>query len=172
MSTPARHVGLVRAVMQGREGVTGDVLVAAVTEAGGTEARTHRSTGNVSFTARDGAAVCTALGARLGVVLGRPTPVLHRSLAAIRSLVARQPFAAAAAGEHLVVFATTDLRPVLAHLEVPAGLDLVGVDGEDAWFVRRATAGPHPMPLLEAAGVDPLTSRSIGTVEHLAARAG
>lgn len=166
-----RHVGLVRAVMQGREGLTREVLLAAVQDAGGGAPRTHRSTGNVSFTAADGRAVCAALSARLGVLLGRPTPVLHRSLAQLQGLVERRPFAHAASGEHLVLLADVDLAPVADGLELPDGLELVAVHGDDACFVRSTNRGPHPMPLLERAGVDPVTSRSIGTVEHIVARA-
>lgn len=162
-----RHVGLVRAVMQGREGLTRGVLLHAVEAAGGRDPRTHRSTGNVSFTAADGAAACAALSAQLGALLGRPTPVVHRSLTQLQALVERRPFAHASPGEHLVLLATADLESVIPQLELPAGLDLVAVHGGDACFVRRMGRHPHPMPLLEGAGVDPVTSRSIGTVEHL-----
>jgi uncharacterized protein (DUF1697 family) len=167
-----RHVGFIRAVMQGREGLTRHVLLDAVRAAGGEEPSTHRSTGNVSFTAGDGEAVCTALAQRLALVVDRDTPVLHRSLAQVRELVQQRPFARSASGEHLVVLAAVDLAAVVAQLALPDELDLVHVAGCDACFVRAAPRGAHPMPLLEAAGVHPVTSRSIGTLEHIAERAG
>lgn len=166
-----RHVGLVRAVMQGREGLTRGVLLQAVEDAGGRGPRTHRSTGNVSFTAADGVAVCAAVSAQLGDLLGRPTPVVHRSLAQLQALVERRPFAHAGPGEHLVLLATVDLGPVVRQLELPEGLDVVAIHGADACVVRRTSRHPHPMPLLEGAGVDPVTSRSIGTVAHVATAA-
>lgn len=169
---PARHVGFIRAVMQGREGLHRDVLLAAVAAAGGAGARTHRSTGNVSFSAPDGAAVCAALAERLTAFLDRPTPVLHRSLEDLRALVDRAPFAGAADGEHIVVLGARALAPALDRMDLPHGVVLLGHAGADAWFVRSESHGPHPMPLLEAAGADPVTARSIGTLEHVADRAG
>lgn len=162
-----RHAGFVRAVMQGREGLTRDVLLDAVRTAGGASPMTHRSTGNVSFTATDGEAVCAGLSQALSAFLDRDTPVVHRSLAELRRLVRQRPFAGCADGQHLVVLAIVDLAPVLAELVPPDGLELVHAEHRDACFVRTAARGAHPMPLLERAGVHPVTSRGIGTLEHV-----
>lgn len=170
MTTGAWHVGLVRAVMQGREGLTGDVLRAALADAGGHEGRTYRSTGNVVFRAVDGAAVCDRLATAITEVVGRDTPVLHRTATSLRSLVAATPFADAPtdAAEQVVVFTADALDEDEVRAGLPGGTGLLLVhEGRDACCWRAATDGPHPMPAIEAFARGPVTSRSGGTVEGL-----
>ena len=97
------HVGLVRAVMQGREGLTGEVLRAMVEDAGGTDVRTFHATGNVLFRSADGGAVCDATSAAITALLGRPTPVLHRTADHLTTIVEAEFFADAADGAERIV---------------------------------------------------------------------
>ena len=162
------HVALLRAVMQGREGLTGDWLRATVGAAGGTDDRTWHATGNVLFRSEDGAAVCDALSAAAEALLGRPTPVLHRTADHLTDLVDGAFFRAAPDGaEHLVVFVDALLDEAAVTAAMPTGTTVVGRVGGDLACVRTATRGGHPMPALEAITTAPITTRSIGTVSGI-----
>lgn len=166
-----RWVALVRAIMQGREGLTGDVLRAATVAAGGRDPRTHYSTGNVAYTvdrAVAGPRVAARLSDDLGGRVGRPTPVFARSLSALRELAEHPDLREAETtdGQLLVVFTTTTLPADLGdHLDL-VEVDLCGMIGRDAWFVPRSPPeeATHPMPLMERFLDGPATSRSWRTV--------
>ncbi len=156
------HVGLVRAVMQGREGLTGDVLRDLVREAGGTDVRTYASTGNLLFRSDDGAATCAATSTAVTSLLGRPTPVLHRTAAHLDTIVGRGFFATAPTGaEHIVVFVDDDVDPAE---DDGLATSLVGRVGRDLACVRASSGGAHPMPAVERLTEAPVTARSIRTV--------
>lgn len=153
------HVGLVRAVMQGREGLTRAVLLAAVADAGGTNGATFHATGNLLFDAEDGAVVCARVATALTQLLGRETPVLHRTTARLAAIVAAAPFAGTNPdAERLVVFADADTAPAVAAVD---GF-VVALDGDLA--VVREPGAAHPMPIVERLVDGPVTTRSIGTI--------
>ena len=68
-----RWVGFVRNVMVGREGLSGEVLLDLVALAGGTDAKSRRSTGNVTFDvpAHELDHLVDALESAIAEVLGR-----------------------------------------------------------------------------------------------------
>ena len=166
--------------MQGREGLTREVLLDAVRAGGGAEPRTHLSTGNLSFDAMDGASVCAAVATTLSELLGRPTPVLHRTLADLRRIAARLPDEAEGALEHVVVFgphggplpSALDALTTPGHDDHRAAVVLLGRDGDTAWFRRPPLPSPHPAAALERRTGKVLTARSFGSVRHTAAKAG
>lgn len=162
-----RHVAFLRAVMQGRDGLTREVLVEATAEAGGREVATHQSTGNVSFTNDDPEGVAAALSRTATTVLGRETPVFVRALAHLAGWLAGDPFAGADpdAAERLLILAAYPLEGVVGRIDWPADITVVGVGGADAWFTRARAEGPHPHRVLERADGRPATARSIGTIE-------
>lgn len=162
------HVALLRAVMQGREGLTGDWLRAEVAAAGGTDVRTWHATGNVLFRATDGAAVCADLETAATALLDRPTPVLHRTADHLDDIVRAAFFRDAPdAAEHLVVFVDGWLDDDAVAAAMPDGVQVVGRAGTDLACVRTATRGSHPMPALEAITDAPVTTRSTRTVEGI-----
>lgn len=158
------HVALVRAVMQGREGLTGDVLRAATLAAGAAAVRTYHATGNVLFVATDGAAVCAALGEAVSDVVGRPTPVLHRTVGHLQALLDADLFADVdATDERLVVHVGGEVTDEQARA-VPAGATFLGRVGPDLAYARHTTSGGHPMPALEASTGLAMTTRGVRTV--------
>ena len=83
-----RHVAFIRNVMIGRDGLTREVLVKAVDDAGGLDPRSYLSTGNVSFTAP--AKTLPALERRLETsitaIRGQNEPIFIRSIAYLTEL--------------------------------------------------------------------------------------
>ena len=174
----AWHVGFVRSIMHGRDGVTADMLRGEARRAGADAVATYHSTGNVIFRAEDGPAVCGHLTRVLNPLVGRDTTVLHRTAGDVAALVRANPFAAAPldAAELVVVFSsvpldihrsfTDEVRRVL-----PKGLGLLGVHGAaDAAFWRGDRAGPHPHPVIERLTGASATARGISTIEGVDAR--
>ena len=163
------HVGLVRAVMQGREGLTGDVLRGIVEDAGGSDVRTFHATGNVLFRATDGAAVCEDVSAAITALLGRPTPVLHRTATHLTAIAEAGFFADAPEGaERIIVFVDAELDAEVVRSAMPGDTRVVGRVDRDVACVRPAARGSHPMPAIEALTDAPVTARSIRTVAGIA----
>ena len=78
-----RYVGLVRNVMQGREGLHRDVLLRLLDEAGGRSGASHLTTGNLTFDAAPARldAVVRRLEDGIAGVIGRRVPVIVRGAA-------------------------------------------------------------------------------------------
>lgn len=169
----AWHVGFVRSIMHGRDGVSGDLLREAATTAGADAVQTYGSTGNVIFRADDGERVCQHLTGVLLPLVGRDTTVIHRTARDVAALVAADLFSTAppSAAELLVVLSSTELDVAGLRRAVPEGLGLLGVRGGlDAAFWRAAPDGAHPHPLVEGLTGSPATARSISTIEGVHAR--
>lgn len=167
------HVGFVRSIMHGRDGVTADLLRDEARRAGAGTVATYHSTGNVIFRAEDGPAVCAHLTRVLTALVERDTTVLHRTAGDVAELVRANPFAAAplAAAELVVVFSSVPLDTDEVRSVLPEGLGLLGVHGAaDAVFWRGDRAGPHPHPVIERLTGASATARSISTVEGVDAR--
>lgn len=170
-----RYVGLVRAVMIGREGLTREALLGVAADAGAHDAVSHLATGNLTFDCP--AAVLDGVVARLesgvSAVVGRPTLVAVRPLAFVQTLLARQPFADRdqAGWECEVAFLRHD-APTLAPgaLPDPGRTVIVAVGDRElaAARPRDGAARPACNRLLERASGLHATARGIGTLERLA----
>ena len=162
------HVGFVRSIMHGRDGVTGDLLCDEARQAGADAVRTYHSTGNVVFRADDGSRVCAHLTDVLTPLVGRNTTVIHRTADDLALLVAADLFSSApdAVAELVVVFSSVELDVSELRHGLPEGLGLLGTrGGRDAAFWRASSSGPHPHPLVEELSGSPATARSLSTIE-------
>lgn len=167
------HVGFVRSIMHGRDGVTADLLRDEARRAGADTVATYHSTGNVIFRAEDGPAVCEHLTDVLKPRVERDTTVLHRAAGDVAALVRANPFAAAPsdAAELVVVFSSVPLDADEVRRVLPPGVGLLDVHGAaDAAFWRGDRSGPHPHPVVERLTGASATARSISTVEGIDAR--
>lgn len=111
-----RYVGLVRAVMVGRDGLDRATLVDCFERSGAVAPRSHISTGNVTFSADrdDVARVTTAAEQAIEAVVGRRTEVYVRSIAYLERLVDSDPFAASPvpdSDQHEVSFTYEPIDP-------------------------------------------------------------
>lgn len=169
------HVGFVRSIMHGRDGVTADLLRDEARRAGADTVSTYRSTGNVIFRAENGRVVCDHLTHVLTLLVGRDATVLHRTAGDVAALVRDKPFAPAPldAAELIVVFSSVPLDTDGVRTVLPRGLGLLGVHGAtNAAFWRADRSGPHPHPVVERLTGAPATARSASTVEGVDARLG
>ncbi len=91
------YVALLRAInVGGRNRVPMEALRALFVRAGALDVRTYIQSGNVVFRCDDGAAVCAAVSAALWADLGVRAPIVVRTAAELREVVARTPFDPAA----------------------------------------------------------------------------
>lgn len=167
------HVGFVRSVMHGRDGVTADLLRDEARRAGAGRVATYHATGNVIFRAEEGAAVCAHLTDVLKRLVGRDTTVLHRAAADVAALVRANLFAGAPsdAAELVVIFSSVPLDAGEIRSVLPTGLGLLKVHGaSDAAFWRGDSSAPHPHPVVERLTGAPATARSVTTVAGIDAR--
>lgn len=167
------HVGFVRSIMHGRDGVTGDLLRDEASRAGADAVSTYHSTGNVIFRAEDGEGVCEHLTGVLSRLVGRDTTVVHRTADEVAAVVAADLFSSAPsdAAELIVVLSSVALDVDDLRGGVPDGLGLLGVRGVwDAAFWRADSAGAHPHPLMERLTGSPATARSLSTIEGVNAQ--
>jgi uncharacterized protein (DUF1697 family) len=172
-SLAAWHVGFVRSIMHGRDGVTADLLREEARRAGADAVATYHSTGNVIFRAEAGPAVCEHLSRVLSPLVKRDATVVHRTAGEVAALVRADPFAAAPldAAELVVVFSSVPLDADEVRSVLPEGVGLLDVHGAaDAACWRGDRAGPHPHPVIERLSAAPATARSISTVEGVDAR--
>jgi uncharacterized protein (DUF1697 family) len=170
-----RYVGLVRNVMLGREGLHRDVLLRLVDDAGGRSAESHLTTGNLTFEAAPAQldAVVRRLEDGIAEVIGRHEPVVVRTAAWIRDLVAGDPFAAFPADwwELAVAFLALRAAP-LDPAAVPRidGLEAVAVRPHELLIAGlRDVRRPGATYLLPRPWRDEATTRSWSTVQRLAA---
>jgi uncharacterized protein (DUF1697 family) len=172
-----RWVALVRNVMLGREGLRRDDLLRMVDDAGGRDARSHLTTGNVTFTAEASDAPCVARRLEPAVerVIGRLEVVVIREVGWLQRLVRSDPFAGFDPGEWELEVA------LLAHDAPPLGASLVCdpqrtvvVEVRDREVLAARPRGgdrrPHVNRLVEQAAGLPATSRSWSTLRHIAER--
>ena len=169
-----RYVGLVRNVMLGREGLHREVLLGLVEGAGALDARSHLTTGNLTFDAAPSQLddVVRRLEDGIAQVIGRREPVVVREAAWFRDLVADDPFAAFPADRWEVAVAFLPLR--LAPLDPAAiptidGLEAVAVRSHELLMAgRRDVPRPGATYLLPRPWRDEATTRAWSTVQRLA----
>ncbi|MGI9528598.1 MAG: DUF1697 domain-containing protein [Acidimicrobiia bacterium] len=90
-----RHIGFVRNVMIGREGLHRQVLLDLFSNAGAEAPRSYISTGNISFSAPDTELPGLIASVEEGIagVIGRSEEVFVRRIRSLEQLVASDPFA-------------------------------------------------------------------------------
>lgn len=169
-----RWAGFLRNVMVGREGLQRDVLLGIVHEAGGAEARTHLTTGNVTFTAEPDEVTSIVRGAErgLGSVIGRRETVVVRELRWLRELVDADPFAAFDPSHwELEVALLAHDAPVLepSLLGDSQRTVIVTVGEREVLSARPRHGGrrPHANRLVERAAGLPATSRAWSTLRRV-----
>ena len=168
-------MALIRNVMVGRDGLHRAALLDAVERAGGADARSYITTGNVTFDAGESSVedVTVRLEQAVSQIVERPTMVAVRSLDWVRDLVAEDVFAGYDPGAwELEVSFLRPGAPPLDRGAVPASYRTHVVT---AWDWGLATARPpdgaqrpHVNRLLERATGLPATARGWGTLVRLA----
>jgi uncharacterized protein (DUF1697 family) len=176
VSAPTTHVGFVRAVMIGREGLHRQVLLDIVERAGGADARSYISTGNVSFDADPDEidTIVTTIEDEIAAVVDRPTPVFVRRLADLRALVRGDPFADAPISEpsHRLVTFVRGRVPDSIQLPIVSGRGYFHVFGQRdgaIFSVTREVDGRtrDPGGIIEGRVGRPVTTRAWGTITRI-----
>lgn len=172
-----RWAGFVRNVMLGREGMSREVLLGIVEDAGGTDVRNHLTTGNVTFTApraRAGA-IGRIVETNLAAVLGREEPVVLREVDWLLNVLENDPFEGYRAGGWalevgLLPLSVGPLDPT--RLPDPGRTRVLRVGEREVFTARPSQGGsrPHVVTLLERATGARATSRGWSTLQKVAAR--
>ena len=161
--------------MIGREGLHRQVLLDIVEAAGGRDARSYISTGNVSFDADpDGVADLVAIveGEITGVV-GRPTQVFVRRLTELETMVSVDPFAEPPFEpvERIVAFFRDAVPGTFA---IPTWSDrrdiaVIGSGRREIFCINREVDGRvrGPGGWVERTGGQPVTTRAWGTITRI-----
>ena len=173
------YVGFVRAVMLGRAGLHRQVLLDIVEEAGGWEAASYITTGNVSFRCEPDRLdeVVVAIEHGIERVVERPTPVMVRPLDHLVALVAARPFSAAPHPDPKAKLVGFVRARISAELDLPidspnGDFSVFAVDGGEIFSITIDTGGrvQDPGGLIERLVGEPLTTRAWGTVERIVAK--
>lgn len=166
-------VGLVRNVMLGREGLTQDVLLDVVGDAGGLDGRSHLTTGNVTFHAdrQELDSVVERLENGIEQILGRREICAVRQVTWLQGLVAQDRFQHfGREWETEVAFLRHD-APVIDRNRIgdPRRTVLVAVLRREVLTARPRSGGgrPHVNRLLEQASQSPATARGWSTLQRI-----
>jgi uncharacterized protein (DUF1697 family) len=165
--------------MVGREGLHREALIALAHEAGGTDVRSHSTTGNLTFTADETTAGALAdhLEAAVKRVIGRQEMVALRPLPWLASLVDSDPFTGLSPTEwgFEVAFLRHD-APALdpARLDDPQRTLLLRLEDRELFAARPVEGGqrPHVNRLIERATGARATSRGWATLQRIVASSG
>jgi uncharacterized protein (DUF1697 family) len=171
-----RWVAFIRNVMVGREGLRRDTLIELGHEAGGTDVRSHLSTGNLTFVADETAAAVLADGLEAAVraVIGRDEMVALRPLPWLVSLVDNSPFVGLRPTEwgFEVAFLRHDAPPLDPSRLGDAQRTVITRANDRELFAARPEEGgqrPHVNRMLERATGTPATSRGWATLQRIVA---
>lgn len=176
---PATYVGFVRAVMLGREGLHREVLLDIVERSGGRRPTSYLTTGNMSFGAEPDQVDDVIAAIEMGVeeVVGRPTPVIVRTVEHLRALVDRSPFDEAPHPSPRTRNVTMVRGEVGTTFEVPmvsprGDYHVFAVEGGDIFAITIDTGGrvQDPGGLIEQRVGEPVTTRAWGTIERIVAK--
>jgi uncharacterized protein (DUF1697 family) len=173
-------VAFVRAVMIGRDGLHRDVLLDIFERAGGSDAMSHISTGNVSFRVPPARVddVVADVEMALEGLLDRPTPVFVRPLDELVALLDADPFADEPFADvyaRLVTF-FRDTVPDTLSLPLNAPNDdwsVFGAGPREVFSVTRAWPDRQPTDpggVIQRVAGELVTTRALGTVERIVAR--
>jgi len=171
-----RFAAFVRNIMVGRNGLSADILLQIVVDAGGSDPRSHLATGNLTFTAPAPSVgtVGTAIEDSIEAVLGRREDVFIRSIASLTAAVGADPFAAKTSGdvhERCVSF-LPPRAPVSLVLPVntPRGDAVIFArHADDVLSITRLVGGRPGQPgkYLEASEGIRVTTRNWNTIERI-----
>lgn len=173
MTTAGWHVGFVRSIMHGRDGVTGEWLRDEARRLGADEVETYHATGNLLLRARDGPTVCELLGPAVSARTGRDSSVVHRTAEHVVALdrAAADTRPPDGSSEHLCVLATSAIDEDRLRAALPETVGLLALlEGVDGVFWRAEHRGPHPHPIVEGVIGTAATARSVGTIAGIARR--
>ncbi|MBT8217684.1 MAG: DUF1697 domain-containing protein [Acidimicrobiia bacterium] len=167
-----RRVAFVRNIMVGREGLSRERLLDCFAEAGARDARSHISTGNVTFFADDARAVADGAEAAIARIIGRTEEVFVRDLRFLRRLHRLEPFDGLQDVHERVV--SFGMRPFRISEPLPLRTSrgdaaYFRVFGRQAFGYSRMVEGrtQSPAGLLERVAGQPITTRSWGTIEKI-----
>ena len=173
-------VAFVRAVMIGREGLHRDVLLDMFDRAGAVGAVSYITTGNVSFEVdrTSLAPVVESVQDDLGVLLGRPTPLYVRSLDELTGLLDDEPFDAAPFDDVYARLVTFFEGPVPDTIELPVDApngdwSVFAAMERELLSVTRAWPDRQPQDpggVIQRLAGEPVTTRTIGTLERIVAK--
>ena len=172
-SATSRHVAFIRNVMIGRAGLDRDVLLRILADAGARDPRSHLATGNVSFDwdgDTDGLIDTTQVG--IERVMGRFEPVFIRSVAALRSSIASQPFRTTPisdVGHRCVTFTESSARSVLPIVSTREDAYIFDYAGTDWYSVTRLVGGRggNVNRMIEKTLSCAATTRNWNTIERI-----
>ncbi len=173
------YVGFVRAVMLGRNGLHRDVLLDIVERAGGHDATSYLTTGNISFRCEPAQLDDVVAAIEVGIerVVERPTPVMVRSLDQLVSLIDRDPFARSphqAPKAMLVGFVRDQVTTTLnLPIDSPNGdYSVFAADGGEIFSITIDNGGRvhDPGGMIERLVGEPLTTRAWGTLTKIVAK--
>ncbi len=161
--------------MIGREGLHRQVLLDIVESAGGREARSYISTGNLSFVADPDhmADIVAIVECEIAAVVGRPTPVFVRRLTELEAMVSADPFAVPPFEpvERIVAFFRDAVPGTFA---IPSWSDrrdiaVIGAGHREIFCINREVDGRvrGPGGWVERTGGEPVTTRAWGTVTRI-----
>ena len=173
------YVGFVRAVMLGRDGLHREVLLDIVERAGGHDAVSYLTTGNVSFRCEPAELDDVISAIELGIerVVERPTPVMVRSLDQLVTLIDRDPFACAPHPTPKAMLVGLVRAGVSATLDLPidspnGDYSVFAVDGGEIFSITIDNGGrvQDPGGKIERLVGEPITTRAWGTITKIAAK--
>lgn len=173
------YVGFVRAVMLGRDGLHRQVLLDIVERAGGVDAASYLTTGNISFRCEPERLdeVVGSIEAGIERVVERPTPVMIRALDQLAELVDRAPFDAAPHPNPKAMLVGFVRERVTAKFELPidspqGDYHVFAADGGEIFSITVDNGGRvrDPGGIIERLVDEPLTTRTWGTINRIVSR--
>lgn len=165
--------------MIGRDGLHRNVLLDIIERAGGEEATSYLTTGNISFRVEPVRLddIVATIEAELESVVGRPTPVMVRSLDHLLALVDREPFDDAPHPDPKALLVGMVRHRVNDSFEVPivspkGDYHVFAVDGGEVFSITIDNGGrvQDPGGLIERMVGEPLTTRAWGTITKIVDR--
>jgi uncharacterized protein (DUF1697 family) len=173
------YAAFLRGMNLGGRRITNKDLGAAVSDLGFERVETFRASGNVIFAAEGGteAAVAGRLETGLSESLGYDVPVFLRSAGEVRAIATFESFSAAevnaAKGKLQVAMlrkrpSAKGRREALAH---STDEDRLAMDGRELYWLPNGGISDSDLDLdALAAALGPMTVRTMGTIEQVAAK--
>jgi uncharacterized protein (DUF1697 family) len=176
-----RFAAFLRGMNLGNRRITNEALREHVAALAGVEdVATFRASGNVIFStsaARDPGELAAHVEAGLAKALGYDVPVFLRSAEEVRAIAAHAPFTAeqragfAGKLQVALLLAPPPTAARRAALALATDEDLLAIDGRELYWLPRGRMSDSELDLdALAKALGPMTIRTIGTMEQIAAR--
>lgn len=174
-----RYVAFLRGMNLGGRRIKNEQLRAEFEALGLSDVACFRASGNVVFAADDKneAALAARIEEGLGETLGYEVPVYLRNEDELRAVAAQRPFAPAAlrASRGKVQVAFLPEAPKAAACKRALALstsdDRLAIDGRQLYWLPKGGLSESELDLdAVAAALGPITIRTMGTVEQIAAK--